>query len=638
MIEIVHDSHNLSYRSPFGAVGSGKDVELKLELKTDRKVDAVYLVFNRDKKMEKREGMEKEVKRGDKEVYGVKLYTSNFQGIIWYYFEVHTDDGVYYYGNSHDGLGGVGSMYIYSPNSYQITVHSPDAKVPRWYKEGVMYQIFPDRFYNGNPAGKVNKPNRDMVLRAKWEDDPSYLKSEDGRIVHYDYFGGNLIGIMRKLKYLKDLGISIIYLNPIFEAESNHKYDTGNYLKVDKMFGDINSFRKLCKEARSLGISIILDGVFSHTGSDSIYFNKKGRYDSKGAYQSKDSKYYSWYRFENYPEEYESWWGIDVLPNVNEEDPSYKEFILGSDGVVEKWIKLGAKGWRLDVADELPDSFIKSLRKKLKEVDPEAVLIGEVWEDASNKISYGESREYLLGQELDSTMNYPFRENFILFIMGELDAYGLHRRMMSLYENYPRENFYGAMNLIGTHDSERAIYAVGRVPNPDHMSDEERRRFRMTPESKLEAVERLKMLSLIQMTFPGVPSIYYGDEVGLEGYTDPYNRRTYPWGSEDRQLLAWYKKIIGIRNSYPVFKWGEFKSLPLGENVYGYMREKTSLGIVIVNRSEWEQDAELDLSSYGIDRLQEILEDREYRLEDGRLKLRLKPRDRLVFIKEKQAR
>ncbi|OHW63429.1 amylopullulanase precursor [Andreesenia angusta] len=637
MMEIAHDSHSLDYRSPFGAVKSGDSVELKLRLTTDRQMKAAYIVINRDREAEKLEKMSKISAEGIEEVYGYELYTSNFRGLVWYYFEVHTDEGVYYYGNSNDGLGGVGSMYIHSPKSYQITVYSPDGTVPCWYREGVIYQIFPDRFYNGNPGGKVNRPNRDMLLRADWSEDPSYIKDESGRVVYYDYFGGNLLGVIEKLDYLEDLGVSIIYLNPIFEASSNHKYDTGDYMKIDKMFGDEEKFKTLCEKARERGIYIVLDGVFSHTGSDSIYFNKYGNYNSTGAYQSKDSKYYSWYRFKTHPDEYESWWGIDVLPNVEEENSSYKEFILGDGGVIEKWTKLGAKGWRLDVADELPDSFIKSLRKKLKEVDEDSVLIGEVWEDSSNKISYGERREYLLGEELDSTMNYPFRDNFERYIMGEINSYEVHRNIMSLYENYPKEYFYSAMNLIGTHDSERAIYAFGRVPDPNHMTEAERKEFRMTPESRKDAIDHLKMASLVQMTFPGVPSIYYGDEVGVEGYADPHNRRTYPWGREDEELLSWYKKVIAIRKSHSVFRWGDFKSIPVNRHVYGYMRKNSSLGLVLLNRCERSQQVELDLSEYGIERLKDLIEEKEYSLEDGVLKIEICPRGRLVLLNEKQA-
>lgn len=637
MMEITHNSHSLDYRSPFGAVKSGETVELKLKLTSNRQVKVAYLVLNRENEPEKYKIMKKLSGEDIEEVYSYKLYTSDFKGLMWYHFEVHTDDGIYYYGNSHDGLGGLGSMYIYSPKSYQITVYGSELNVPCWYKEGIIYQIFPDRFCNGNPDGKVNRPHRDMILRSDWHDDPSYLKDSEGRIVHYDYFGGNLLGIIKKLDYLKSLGITIIYLNPIFEAESNHKYDTGNYMEIDRMFGDTDLFRKLCKEAEKYGIAIVLDGVFNHTGSDSLYFNKHGRYNSLGAFQSKDSEYYSWYRFENYPEKYESWWGIDVLPNVNEEDPSYKEFILGSGGVIEKWIKLGAKGWRLDVVDELPSSFIKSLRKKLKQVDKDAVLIGEVWEDASNKVSYGERREYLLGEELDSTMNYPFRENLIFYIMGEMDAYELHRKLMNLYENYPKEAFYSAMNLVGTHDSERIIYALGRVPDPSHMTEEERKNFRMSEESRKDALDRIEMISLVQMTFPGVPSIYYGDEVGAEGYADPHNRKTYPWGREDKELLAWYKKIIAIRKEHSVFRWGDFKSIPLNKNVYGYMREKISLGIVMINRCERKQLVELDLSAHGIESIKELLEGKEHYLEGGILKIEIEPRGKLVFLNEKQA-
>lgn len=593
MVKVKHDSQDLFYRQPFGAVEKGSDVELKIEVQCDTPINSINLitVSNRD---EINRSMDL-VTEGDRRVYSRKLYTSCYKGLIWYYFEINLENKTYYYGNNDQGLGGEGVLKEYIPRAYQITVHDRNLEVPSWYREGVMYQIFPDRFYNGNPDGRVNRPNRDMVLRADWNEPPHYVKGKDGRIQFYDYFGGNLLGIEKKLDYLKELGISVIYLNPIFEAESNHKYDTGDYLRIDRMFGDEESFSRLCKKGSEIGISIILDGVFSHTGSDSVYFNREGRYDSLGAYQSVTSPYYGWYRFKSHPDNYESWWGIDVLPNVEEENEGYKQLILGDGGVIEKWTSLGASGWRLDVADELPDSFIKSLRKKLKSVRSDSVLIGEVWEDASNKKSYGELREYLLGDELDSIMNYPFRDNFLSFLMEGIDAYELHRNIMSLYENYPREHFYSNMNLVGTHDSMRVINSLAHIEHSGELSDEEKRSHRLKWAQREEAIERLKLLVAIQMTFPGIPSIYYGDEVGLEGYEDPYNRRTYPWGSEDREIFDWYKKIIAIRNENQVFKSGDFKSLPLGEDIYCFIRSGESMGITLINRGYETKKVEVEL-------------------------------------------
>ncbi|MEL7568546.1 MAG: 4-alpha-glucanotransferase, partial [Dehalobacterium sp.] len=352
-------------------------------------------------------------------------------------------------------------------------------------------------------------------------------------------------------------------------------------------------FCRLVNEAKKRGIAIILDGVFSHTGCDSIYFNRFDNFPEIGAYQSPDSPYAKWYTFIEGRDctKYECWWGVDDLPNVDEMNPSYQNFIYGGeDSVVRHWLKAGVSGWRLDVADELPDEFIKELRHAVKETDPEAVLIGEVWEDASNKVSYGKLREYLWGEELDSTMNYPFRSIFLDFILGKIDAPMAHKRIMSLYENYPRENFYAAMNLIGSHDRERVLTLLGEAPPGEKLTEKEKEEFRMDATAREIGFKRLKILSLIQMTFPGVPCVYYGDETGMEGYTDPYNRGTYPWGMEDQEILSWYRRIIRLRREYQVFRDGGFESLYPDRDVYGFRRTGgTEQIIVLVNRNLSEE-------------------------------------------------
>ena len=399
-----------------------------------------------------------------------------------------------------------------------------------------IYQIFVDRFNNGNDEGKINNPKKNSFIYGDWNDEPFYIKDNEGNIVRWDFYGGNLLGVIEKLEYIKSLGVTTIYLNPIFEAVSCHKYDTGDYKKIDPMFGDEDIFKRLCEEAKKLGIGIVLDGVFSHTGVDSKYFNKFGNYDSLGAYEAKESPYYNWYRFYDYPNKYECWWGIDNQPNVEELEPSYVNYIINArDSVVNKWMGLGASGWRLDVADELPDEFIYKMKKKIKEINSEAVLIGEVWEDASNKISYDKHRAYLYGEELDSITNYPFRDNIISFLKGDIDGYYFSRRIMSLYENYPKESFYSNMNMLGTHDTERI--------------------FTMLDENQ----NSLKHALIIQMTFPGVPLIYYGDEAGLTGGKDPMNRKTYPWGKENKDILDMYKKLTTMRKENSIFAKGDFK-------------------------------------------------------------------------------
>lgn len=639
---IFHNSHEIFFRSPFGAVACEEKISLSLEINCRDFVEAVFLRLWKYDKEEEVISMSLTENQGDRKTYKVQISAPSRPSLLWYYFIVNKDGRTYYYGNNSRNLGGVGQIYNYAPPSYQVTVYKQGTSTPNWFKETIMYQIFVERFCNGNGDGEIeNLKENSFVYTDWWEDIPVYRRDPaTGRILSFDFFGGNLLGVLKKLPYLKELGISVIYFNPIFEALSNHKYDTGDYHQVDPMFGDNQLFQKLCKKAEAMGISIILDGVFSHTGSDSIYFNREGNYPSLGAYQSKDSVYYPWYRFEQYPNQYECWWGVDSLPNVNEMEPSYQDFIINSENsVIRYWMKLGAKGWRLDVADELPDQFIKNLRQVMKEINQESILIGEIWEDASNKISYHQFREYLLGEELDSTMNYPLRNIFLEFMLGRKAAWETHLALMNLYENYPLDHFYSAMNLIGSHDVPRVLTLLGDAPPEHSLSKEEQGNFYLSQEQRSLAIARLKLLALIQMTFPGVPHIYYGDEVGLEGYADPLNRRTYPWGREDQELLNWYKQIIALRNNCDALKTGEWIPVYAQGDVYGYIRRikqgrdlfgqnrENGLFLLLFNRNIKEEvTVLLDLKQWEKESFVDLLEGKqEAELVNGKLNILLRP-------------
>jgi len=625
---IYHDSHDTIYREPFGAVTCLSKIKLALKINSNEQPERVVLILWRDNEDKEEQDMQKTTT----DLYQINFTTPEKPGLLWYSFMVVFKGRRYYYGNNSMGYGGVGLLSENFPSPYQITVYDKDGLPPDWFKDTIMYQVFVDRFFNGNENGEITNPKKNSLIQARWDNDPIYLKDgKSDRVARWDFFGGNLDGIKQKLTYLKELGIKVLYLNPIFESPSNHKYDTGDYHKIDSMFGDYNIFNELCLEAKKMGIYIILDGVFNHTGSDSIYFNKEGNYQSLGAYQSKESPYYSWYRFNEFPHWYESWWGIDVLPNVNELEPSFMDFIIfNENSVLKHWARAGIKGWRLDVADELPDTFIKHFRNTLKEFDQDSILIGEVWEDASNKISYGQRREYLLGEELDSVMNYPFRMIAIDYILLRKNAKMTHQVFMSLYENYPIEHFYSMMNLIGSHDVPRILTILQEELSID-LSDEQK---------KATAIKRLKLITLLQMTFPGVPSIYYGDEVGVEGGEDPSNRRTYPWGKENQDLLYWFKQLTSIRNYYDVMRRGNWVSFFEGENVYGYYREtNNNTAIILINPNlVGSEKIVLSLESLDIEKTEFLIEfftDKEIPIINGKIEVEIEPLEGKILLKDR---
>ena len=463
--------------------------------------------------------------------------------LAWYSFTLHRQDG----------------QAVTLPER-QLTVYE-ETVTPDWFGRGVSYQIFPDRFCRSripDPAGMVG----DRRVHESWADTPDFLPDEQGEVRCCDFFGGDLPGIIGKLDYLQELGVTTLYLTPIFESASNHRYNTADYRAIDPMLGSEEDFCALCSHAHRRGMRVVLDGVFNHTGSVSRYFNADGSYPDLGAAQSKESPYYNWYRFTRWPEEYDAWWGIKTLPAVEETQASYREFIIqGEDSVVRHWLRCGADGWRLDVADELPDSFIAQLRAALEKEKADAVLLGEVWEDGTNKIAYGQRRRYLLGRETHGLMSYPFRKAAMDWLLGG-DAAAFRDSMETLRENYPAPAFYSAMNFLGTHDTPRILTLLGGEPTPESKTD--RAQARLTPTGYDLARRRLMLGALLLYAFPGSPTVFAGDEAGQQGYEDPLNRRTYPWGQEDTMLQAWFRRLGQLRK--------ERASLQQGDITYPYAR------------------------------------------------------------------
>lgn len=528
------NSRKIECKSPYGAVKCGEKLSLHFPIASWVSVDKMY-VFIRLGDVSTPVEM-----RFEKSENGFSVYTADYvfdtAGIYYYRFEMRNRDGVWYYGRGENGESVCGENLP----EWQLTVYKSSYKTPDFAKGNIIYHIFVDRF---NRADSV-KTKRKYRLHESFSESPEVV-SADGKYYADDFFGGNFNGIREKLDYLEELGVGIIYLSPIFKAYSNHRYDTGDYLKVDELLGTEDDFKRLLDAAHEKGMKIILDGVFNHSGADSLYFNKFGTYDSLGAYQSKSSPYYDWYYFKKFPDEYACWWGCDNVPDLNKSNKDYRALVFGKNGVVEKWQKLGADGWRLDVVDELPIDFVNLLIKKIKSVNKDALVIGEVWEDASTKVSYGELRPYLLGDQLDGTMNYPFMNAIIVYVRDGDEKF-FKDTVQSILENYPKETVYCLMNSLGTHDTVRIINALSDV-RAHGWSKTHKLGYKL-PDSEYEkAKKKLYLASVLQFTLPGIPSIFYGDEAGLQGFDDPINRRPYPWGSEDKEILAHYKKLGRIR-------------------------------------------------------------------------------------------
>lgn len=569
MEDVLFNSRSGLDKLPFGAVKSGETVRVGLRTACALKAKNVRLVLRSDA-----DGTETELPL--EKVWSEKGFDrfeggfrAGLPGLWWYGFRLKTAEGSRVVSKSDTGT----ALTAAEPQFWQLSVYASNYNTPEWIMGGVFYQIFVDRFHK---AG--NCPVRPGgIARKDWGGVPKYAPDADGVTRRNDFFGGNLGGVIEKLPYLAELGVTCIYLNPIFDASSNHKYDTGDYMKIDPAFGDEETFQKLCAEAGKRGIRVILDGVFNHTGDDSKYFNKYGHYDSVGAYQSEDSPYYDWFSFSDWPEKYDAWWGIPSLPQVQKENMAFRDFICGKGGVLQKWTALGASGWRLDVVDELSSGMVEAIRARVKAEKPDALLIGEVWEDASNKIAYSERRHYFEGAELDGTMNYPFR-TAILNYARTGDANALREAVETVVENYPKPALDCLMNSLSTHDTWRILTLLSGA---EWESRDVRATAKLTPEQLQKAKALNRVATLLQFTLPGVPCVYYGDEAGLEGCEDPFSRRCYPWGHEDAEMLDWYKALIRLRRENEVFAGGNYHTIKAKNGLFVFQRHKNGKSLFV---------------------------------------------------------
>lgn len=573
----LYNSFLQEYKTPFGAVPAGAAVRFALTVPDSYGFVEPRLILWRDggERAEARmpyQGVQDGVHRFELELSMPQA------GLYFYYFDLYSG-----YRKVFRGALGEGVLNQGQGEAWQLTVYEKDFSTPDFLKGGVIYQIFPDRFCEGVKAKPM--PFADRIYRENKHGEPYFWPTETGGYLNADYYGGDFAGIQQQLPYLAGLGVCCIYLNPIFEAHANHRYNTADYLNADPLLGTNEQFTELCQKAREHGIRIILDGVFSHTGSDSRYFNKEGRYGIGGAYHDPASSYRPWYDFNpRYSCGYRSWWGFDTLPEVNEFDPSYQEFVCGEGGVIDTWMRRGAGGFRLDVADELPDAFIERIRAAVKAHGPDTYLLGEVWEDATTKEAYGQRRTYLLGKGLDAVMNYPFRSAVLGYVRTG-NAHAAAEQIMAICEHYPAPALHVLMNFVSSHDTERAITALADDPVEGHDRYWQSGR-RLPPQRYERGVRLLIMAYALLYTLPGVPSIYYGDEVAMQGYKDPFNRAYFDWDSTEERIRPVLRQLAGLRRSCDAFREGPLELVQARGGLLHFRRiGPTQSAEIVFNRS-----------------------------------------------------
>ena len=573
----LFNSLDSQWKTPRGAARAGEPVRLALTIPESYGFVEPRLVLTKDGGSPVEYRMPWTGREGEVDRFELTL-TLKETGLYFYYFDLYSDYRKLYRGDLGEAL-----LTRESGSCWQLTVYEADFATPAALRGGMLYQIFPDRFFEGHPHTVM--PFADRVYRANKQGEPYFWPNEQGGQLNLDYYGGDFEGIRQKLPYLAGLGVSWIYLNPIFEAHANHRYNTADYLNADPLLGTNEEFTRLCKEAKEQGIRIILDGVFSHTGSDSRYFNREGRYGRGGAYHDPNSPYRCWYDFDKkYPCGYRSWWGFDTLPEVREDEPAYQQFICGERGVIDTWMRRGASGFRLDVADELPDDFIEAIRRAVKAHGPDSYLLGEVWEDATTKVAYGVRRTYLLGKGLDGVMNYPFRTAILDFLRGG-SALAAAEQITAICEHYPAPALHAAMNHLGTHDTERILTALEDEPSAGR--DRYWQSGRRLPRPKYDHGIRLVRLAYaLLFTLPGVPCVYYGDEIGMQGYRDPFNRAYYDWDSTENRIKPLLRQLAKLRKECDAFWEGEFRVTRADGGLLQYRRTgPTETAEIVVNRT-----------------------------------------------------
>lgn len=680
---LAHDSRSDLFRTPFGAVTAGSEVTLRLRATAGDLSDATVRVWDQREELQALVPMKlvaTDLTDGDHgfDYWQATIRTSAKPTILWYRFIVKDgpttryveddppdDGGAVKEGND----GGGGRVYKESiDSSWQIDVYDPDFTTPAWARGAVVYQIFPDRFFDGDPT---NNPSPDAtqgtsgadvyryrdvygnpVLFKDWGDLPEgYCRAyqagtcSEGPLGR-DFFGGDLAGITAKLDDLADLGVTVLYLNPIFAAPSNHRYDTSSYDVVDPDLGTQEDFNRLVSEASARGIRILLDGVFNHVSSDSPWFDRQRRFAETGACEAADSPYRAWFTFReplaNEPAPcaasgagtddtyYVGWFGFDTIPEVIEQ-PNVYDLFVGDDGVVRRWVRSGTAGWRLDVMDNLTDGFMRKIRAAVKQTDPDALVLGEQWGDSSN---------WLLGDEADSTMNYRFRRASIGLINGDtadldgaipgLAPSEFAARMDALREDYPAPAFDALLNLVDSHDTTRILWTL--TPGNDDPAVKE------SASGLAEGKAKLRLVAALQLTWPGMASIYYGTEAGLTGHDDPDDRRPYPWDDVDTSLRDWYRDLGQLRGDHVALREGDLRFVLADDDAgtLGYIRRTNDeAAVVVLNQAKVERTVEVKVGGIVPDGpLSDGLTGAKATVQDGRLTATVPAQGAIVLLTE----
>jgi glycosidase len=656
-IVLRHDTFGGVYRSPGGAVAAGTPVRLRLSVSGALATRVLLRVEMADPVTGTSRLSNLRMRRLGA-LWTVTYRTPTKPAIVSYSFRVTVGRRTLWYGDDNSGSdvtkGGTGRTTSARGDAFRITVYARDFTTPTWLQGAVVYSIFPDRFRNGDPTNDYCRVASTSGCPTFYGDVPALLHQtwneplEDSRatgVFNRDFFGGDLQGVTERLDYLKSLGVDAIWLTPIFKARSNHRYDTEDYQQIDPGVGGDAAFSALSAAANARGIRLILDGVFNHTSSDSVYFDRYNRYPSVvGACESPSSPFRSWYEIagSDVPcTNYSGFANLASLPTLNDASTSLRDFIFrGSASVVAYWTTLrGADGWRLDVAHELSHSWWRDFRTSVKRYAPEAPLIGEITAGPVD------ATEYLVGDELDGVMNYRFRQiatgfarqtswtdssGTIAPLRGSQAAHALQ----AVLEDYPKQAAAVSFNLVDSHDTNRALYVLTEPGDTYQV-----------------ATERQQLAALLQFTAFGSPMIYYGDEVGIDapgraGFGDPYNRAPYPWtdasgnvdtyGPPADYMLSWYTRLGALRHALPALRTGTFTTLFANNTVFAFGRAAAPNKPVIVALNKNAQPAEVAIPLRGLyadgTQLEDALGGVQVTAGSGRVVVSVAPRSGMVLV------